>query len=329
MNSLVSVVTPVYNGEPYLAECIESVLAQTYGDFEYIILDNASTDGTADIINHYASLDRRVVVHRNETLLPVIINHNRMYRLISPESTYCKPLMADDWIFSTCIQRMVETAGAHPTIGLVCSLALAGTYVWYGGFPYPGQFRNGREAARLALIGMADGTYFLGLPTSMLIRSDLIRARASFYNEESMHADLEVALEILTTTDFSFLHEVLAAQRIHEASISAKVAERYDTVIANYVRMVEMFGPKVLEPAEFQRIRDRVTHIYYRTLARNFLLLREPTYWQVQRESFRQSGTRFSPVRFARALAREALSLALQPLNAKEYVKARLRILRS
>ncbi|HWH03492.1 MAG TPA: glycosyltransferase family 2 protein, partial [Gemmatimonadales bacterium] len=67
---LVSVVTPVYNTGKYLAECIESVLAQTFTDFEYVILDNASTDDSPEIIARYARRDPRIRVVRNERLLP-------------------------------------------------------------------------------------------------------------------------------------------------------------------------------------------------------------------------------------------------------------------
>src|ERR1700691_1872310 len=92
---LVSVLTPVYNGEPYLAECIESILAQTYSAWEYIIVDNCSTDGTSEIAARYAKQDRRICVHRNDTLLPIIANHNRAFRLISPNSKYCKVVSGD------------------------------------------------------------------------------------------------------------------------------------------------------------------------------------------------------------------------------------------
>ena len=54
---LVSIVTPVYNGEAYLEECIESVLAQTYTHWEYIIVNNCSTDNTLDIARRYESKD--------------------------------------------------------------------------------------------------------------------------------------------------------------------------------------------------------------------------------------------------------------------------------
>ena len=57
---LVSVLTPFYNTAPYLAECIESVLAQTRGDFEYLLVDNCSTDGSDDIAAGYAARDPRI-----------------------------------------------------------------------------------------------------------------------------------------------------------------------------------------------------------------------------------------------------------------------------
>ena len=89
MSIVVSVVTPVYNGQSHLAECIESVIAQSFGDWEYIILDNASTDSTAQIAQRYAAQDTRIKYHRNETTLPIIDNWNTSMRLISVDSRYC------------------------------------------------------------------------------------------------------------------------------------------------------------------------------------------------------------------------------------------------
>ena len=65
----VSVVTPVYNGSPYFDECIRSVLDQTYDNWEYVVVDNCSTDGTLDLAHEYARQDRRV---RHPCYLPSI-----------------------------------------------------------------------------------------------------------------------------------------------------------------------------------------------------------------------------------------------------------------
>ena len=63
---LVSVVTPVYNGATDLAQCIESVLAQTFPHWEYIIVNNHSTDGTLEIAERFARMDERIHVYSNE-----------------------------------------------------------------------------------------------------------------------------------------------------------------------------------------------------------------------------------------------------------------------
>ena len=70
----VSVVTPVFNGEKYLEKCIQGVLSQTYANFEYAIVDNASTDGTPEIIKRFSSSDTRIKVFRNDATLKVIDN---------------------------------------------------------------------------------------------------------------------------------------------------------------------------------------------------------------------------------------------------------------
>lgn len=74
----VSIGLPVYNAEAFIAEAIESLLAQTYPNIEVIISDNASSDATAEICRHYASMDPRVVFHQNPTNIGSFLNHNQL-----------------------------------------------------------------------------------------------------------------------------------------------------------------------------------------------------------------------------------------------------------
>src|SRR5712664_3992737 len=101
----VSVLTPVYNGARYLSQCIDSVRNQRYSNWEYIIVNNCSTDATLDIVARYAAIDSRIKVINNPTFVGVIENHNIAFKLISPDSQYCKVVSADDWIAPDCIER--------------------------------------------------------------------------------------------------------------------------------------------------------------------------------------------------------------------------------
>ena len=121
---LVSIVTPVYNNEEYLAECIESVLAQTYQNWDYIIVNNCSTDKSGEIARRYAAKNPRIRVHDNQQFLRAVPNHNLALRQISPESKYCKIVFADDWIFPHCIEEMVAVAEEHSSVGIVGAYGL-------------------------------------------------------------------------------------------------------------------------------------------------------------------------------------------------------------
>src|SRR4051812_18109642 len=115
---VVSVVTPVFNGERYLVECIDSVLAQTFREWEYVIVDNCSSDRTLEIARRYAAADSRIRVFTTQEFVGAIENHHRAFALISPHSLYCKVVSADDWIFPDCLRRMVAIAESHPTVGI-------------------------------------------------------------------------------------------------------------------------------------------------------------------------------------------------------------------
>src|ERR1700740_2369874 len=107
LEPFVSVVTPVYNGEAFLAECIESVLAQDYANWEYIIVNNCSTDRSLEVAEHYAALDSRIRVVTNQEFVSCTENHNNAFRQISRQSVYCKVVSADDRLVPEAVVKMV------------------------------------------------------------------------------------------------------------------------------------------------------------------------------------------------------------------------------
>ncbi|UCE90140.1 MAG: glycosyltransferase family 2 protein, partial [Pseudomonadota bacterium] len=190
---LVSILTPVYNGEKYLGECIESVLAQTHQIWEYVIVDNCSSDRTLQIAQKYSHLDSRIRLHKNTEFLEVIQNWNRAIRQISPDSKYCKIVHADDWLFPECIERMVSNAEENPSVGLVGSYVLRNNRVGCDGLPYSSTVISGREICRSAL---RKEVLPFGSPTSTLIRSNIIQEWQTFYNEAYLHADRELCFRV-------------------------------------------------------------------------------------------------------------------------------------
>src|SRR4029077_13917713 len=148
-NLCVSVVTPFHNTAPYLAQCIESVLAQTHSHFEYILVDNCSTDRSGEIAEKYALRDSRIRLIRRSLLLSQAQNYNSALTEISTSSEYCKVVQADDFIFPICLESMVRAFEQSKTIGLVSSYWLKGNKVLGSGFPFPTTMLPGTEVARL------------------------------------------------------------------------------------------------------------------------------------------------------------------------------------
>jgi len=114
INPRVSIGLPVYNGERYLADAIDSILAQTYINFELIISDNASDDRTGKICMEYAAQDQRVRYYRNETNLGVAPNHNAVFKLAKGE--YFRWAGYDDKIAPEFLEKCVKFLDDHPDV---------------------------------------------------------------------------------------------------------------------------------------------------------------------------------------------------------------------
>jgi glycosyltransferase involved in cell wall biosynthesis len=274
----VSVVTPIYNGEAYLAECIESILSQTYKNFEYIIVNNCSKDRTLTIALEYAKKDRRIRVKDNREFLDVIANHNLAFSLISPEAKYCKDVSGDDFIFPECLAQMVELAEANPSVGIVGSYQLSEDHILWQGFKYPRAVWAGREICRRIFLG-GDKTFGFGSPTSLLYRADLVRSSEAFYPNSSPHADTSACFKHLRDSSFGFVYQVLSYERIHEATQTSKSKEinRYSSA---YLNDLILYGPWYLDKEEFERQLNNVLQGYHRYLAINcFVGFRDREFW--------------------------------------------------
>jgi glycosyltransferase involved in cell wall biosynthesis len=271
---LVSVVTPVYNGEKYIAECIESVLAQTYSNWEYVIVNNCSTDRTPEIINSYSGKDERVRIHDNERHLSHLENGDRAFQVMSPHSKYCKVLHADDWMFPECLTKMVEVAEKYPTAGIVSSYRLDDRKVNLDGLSYPSYCTSGKEIGKSYLL---DGSkYYFGSPSSLLIRSDLIRKRKKMYDETSPHSDVSACLDLLRESDFGFVHQVLTFTRRHGESVTDKlVKSQFSYKIGKFINVLK-FGPDYLSEDELRKKLKELVEGYHKHMTGKFLLMRSP-----------------------------------------------------
>ncbi|MEK6801994.1 MAG: glycosyltransferase family 2 protein [Nitrospirota bacterium] len=315
---LVTVLTPVYNGEKYLTECIESVLAQTYANWEYYILNNRSTDRTLKIAESYAAKDARVRVVTTERFLPIMENHNTAFRLMSKDSKYCKMVHAPDWLFPECVEKMVDLAEAHPSVGIVGAYSLKDHTVICNGLPYPSPVTNGKELGRKTFLG---GPSVFGTPTTVLFAADVVRSRPQFYNEASFHADSEACFDVLRDRDFGFVHQVLTYSRVFPEN-----ASRFDEVCLLFPEIETLFkyGRDYLSPEEFSRETGRLWDRYYTSLGSRVFRNRAKGFWQYHRTNLKRIGHSLRVERIAKAVIVKCFDIALNPLNTSLRITRKL-----
>ncbi|HEV7258694.1 MAG TPA: glycosyltransferase family A protein [Bosea sp. (in: a-proteobacteria)] len=323
---LISVVTPVYNGEDFLRECIESVLAQTYANWEYIIVNNASTDGTLDIAEEYARKDSRVRVVSNETLLPIIANHNRAFRLIAENSKYCKVVSADDWIYPECLEKMADLAEANPSVGIVGAYQLSGgAGIWYVrnvGLSYRQTVVPGHDVCRSHLLGILN---VLGNPSSVMYRSDLIRKSDEFFPNATHEADTSACLKHLRYDDFGFVHQVLAHERIHRQTATAASLEK-NAYISAEISDCQEYGGWYLTKKEREMRIEQLLNQYYAYLSTAAFKFKDRKFWDYHAGRLHDLGYSFDGRKLSVGIAKKCLDLILNPKETVQTLSKRVRL---
>lgn len=280
----VSIATPFHNTRDYLSECIESVLRQTYENWEYILVDNCSTDGSSEIAAQYASrFPGKIRLIHTDSFLSQVQNYNFALSCISPISKYCKMVQADDWIFPDCVRSMVEVAEAHPTTGIVSAYQLLGGWVGLVGLPYPSHVVPGRDVCRRYFL---KNQYLFGSATSLLLRCELVRSRRPFYEERWWPCeDAHACFDLLKTWDFGFVHQVLTyTRRDNESIITPMRAFNLESLAR--LTFVVAHGQDYLCEEEYSRCLRNAEQQYFLYLAKCACARHRKTreFWQFHRD---------------------------------------------
>jgi glycosyltransferase involved in cell wall biosynthesis len=229
----VSVCMPIFNGERFLREAIESVLGQNWADFELIIVDDASTDDSLNVASSFK--DPRLRLYRNEVTAGMPGNWNVALSRVT--GRYVKFLFQDDILYLDCISTMVAALKRHETTGFVFSRRdieeLDGLRAeWF--YPHLKDLQSPLRGSRHLqpfIQGMqfleecvrSGGLYFnyVAEPSFVMFDAKLIQRVGYFSDNLRQNADYEYWLRLMMVSDACFIDKPLGKFRMHHSSESS------------------------------------------------------------------------------------------------------------
>lgn len=211
---LVSVLMPVYNGQAYLEGAIDSILAQTLSDFEFVIIDDGSTDDTANILNRYEAADHRIRLHRNRENMGIIRSLNLGLKLCRGE--FVARMDQDDISLPHRLERQVVFMRGRPGLSISSSTVQmfgARSYVWAP----PGHHD---EIMAALLFGNC-----LCHPAIIMRRQDLV-AKGLEYPDVLYAEDYMLWCQGAAACRLGGQDELLVKYRIHDNAVSSRYRDQ-------------------------------------------------------------------------------------------------------
>ena len=214
----VSCVMPVYNGEKYLRETIESILNQTYKDFEFIIIDDGSTDNSVKIIESYN--DSRIKLYKNEKNMGISDSTNKGIELAKGE--YIALTDHDDIYYNTRLEKQVKYLDENMDVGAVSAWwSINGEKIEYffenvNIFTILLWYQKGKNKFRYAVIN----------PTLMVRKDIFIKYGLKYDYDYNFAQDMNMVFDLLKVTKIKVLQEVLVNYRWHGGNSSILFREK-------------------------------------------------------------------------------------------------------
>jgi len=247
----VSVCVPTYNHAHFIRDAIESVLAQTFSDFELVVVDNCSTDNTREVVAGYAAQDARVRYVRNPENVGPRENLNRC--IAEACGDYIKILCADDLLEPACLESSVRLLESRPSVVMVATarhivdvqlkpLRVAS----YAGHDL---IVDGRSVINYSLF---NGNY-IGEPGAVMFRRrDALRG---FNTAFRLMIDLEMWLHILEEGDFAYIAEPLCTFRVHPGQETNNVVASLDFIDEEFWLLRKYAGQPYVDNSVLNRFK--------------------------------------------------------------------------
>lgn len=202
----VTVLMPVYNGELYLREAMDSVLAQTYSDFCYMIIDDGSVDTTAQLVKSYS--DERIFYLKNDVNIGLVATLNRGLALI--DSEYIARMDADDIWHHDKLQKQIDLLDSRPDVG-ICGTCINKFGDVNGVYMFPEE----SDSLKVGLL-----FYCMMSHPSVVYRNSFLKESHQLYRSEYFPAeDYKMWIEALQYTKIYNIQEVLVEYRQHQQQI--------------------------------------------------------------------------------------------------------------
>ncbi len=252
MTPRVSVVVPTFDNADFVAAAVESVLGQTYADFELLIADHTSRDGTWEILQPYAA-DRRVTLWRTPPGGGAPANWRAVTARARGELV--KLVCGDDLIYPTCLAEQVAAFDEHPGATLVCArrdlIDAQGAVVLGGrGMSRISGVHPGRDAARSTVRA---GTNLFGEPAAVLLRRDALEAVGGWWADYPYVIDEATYCLVLLRGDLVALDRSLAAFRISDQQWSVELAGQQAAQVIGFHEALAARAPGLLSRADLLR----------------------------------------------------------------------------
>lgn len=240
---MISVIIPVYNVEKYLAECVDSVLAQSYMDWEVILVDDGATDSSGTMCDEYAAKDPRIrVIHQKNGGLSAARNTG----LKAARGEYVYFLDSDDYIAPRALEQLVDTARRERA-----------DVVFFDGYVFFDECEDDDSASRYirkdkyisqngrkSLLQLLEKNEYRTAVPLMIFRKDYLLENNLWFMEGIIHED-ELFTYLVFNADGHVAHcqEQLYARRIRPASImtSSGALRRYDSMLKIYYVLSKMY----------------------------------------------------------------------------------------
>lgn len=240
----ISVLLPLFNGQKYLEDALDSLLSQSFEDFEIIVCDDNSSDESFQTATEFASRDNRVKLVKNKTRLGLFANYNRCMDLASGK--FIKPFAQDDLLHPDNLSECFKVLEENPTVSLVSvsrrRLSSEGELINDRHLPGSSNIVDeglpvtGSEVIHRCLFPLIN---YIGEPSCVMFRRS---AAGVGFDENFYHlGDLEYWLRILLEGDYFYLPEHLTYFRNHLGSASTTNSQHLLSAL-DIVRLSKKFG---------------------------------------------------------------------------------------